>query len=169
MRKPLKKLSSYINFRHPLSDALSIVRALPAYEISSDPEEFCTMQHKHARILYEMSKLWRQLVHIYITFSKNADTKVIPTYSEMNAFGVEGEWKATLGDNNISTKHEHVLRQAISAGWAGRLACKLSLQDLITVHRGRRAMKTQGNSISSMKHTRESLQSSLFILEKKCT
>ncbi|KAI5069161.1 hypothetical protein GOP47_0015462 [Adiantum capillus-veneris] len=126
-----RKIRQSANYRHPLSDALGVVKALRAYEASGDPEEFCRKNNWHARILYEMSKLRKQLIHIYLVFSKERGKKDFSFSDGISVADVEAVWKAEGKCQDLSVKHEIVLRQAICAGWADRVARKVSILEML--------------------------------------
>eukprot|EP00250_Pteridium_aquilinum_P002104 c12308_g1_i1 orf=98-4186(+) len=136
-KKSNKKLRINMRYRHHLSDALGVVAALRAYEVSNDPEEFCRYNSMHARILYEMSKLRKQLIHIYVVFSKErGNTNGISSCDGLTVADVEGMWKAEGKSHELSVKHENVLRQAVCAGWADRVAHKVSIQESLKSKEG---------------------------------
>lgn len=124
------KFFGHARYKHPSSDVLSVVAALLEYEKSSDAEEFCRINHFHARVMYEMSKLRKQLVRLYLVFGKDGFKIGNTPYSGANMNDVEALWHG-LGNHGLNAKLEQVLRQAICAGWADRVARKISLQEII--------------------------------------
>ncbi|MCO5612256.1 hypothetical protein L7F22_066520 [Adiantum nelumboides] len=126
-----RKNRQNVKYCHPLSDALGVVKTLRAYEASQDPEEFCRKNNMHARILYEMSKLRKQLIHIYLVFSRDAGGNDVSVYDRITVAELEAVWKAEEKRQNLSVKQELILRQAICAGWADRVAHKVSILEML--------------------------------------
>ncbi|KAH7429629.1 hypothetical protein KP509_09G059400 [Ceratopteris richardii] len=118
------------SYRHPLSDALSIVKALRAYELSDDPEELCSNKKMHSRILYEMSKLRKQLIQVYLVYSNEKETSGVSFCQGFTVADVEVAWKKDGVHCDLCIKHETVLRQAICAGWADRIARKVNMIEM---------------------------------------
>jgi len=108
---------------HPLSDALSVARALVAYQAAGKPAEqvaFCDKYRLHNKTMREMSDLHIQLQRIVFS-PKDSPFRDSPELCEMAKMMPVLD----LLTGEVST----ALRKALCAGWADRVARRVQLSE----------------------------------------
>ncbi|KAJ7541160.1 hypothetical protein O6H91_10G049000 [Diphasiastrum complanatum] len=125
--------NAHAKFFNPTSDAFSVVNALWAYERSNSLEQFCRENFLHSKTMIEMSKLRKQLSQIVSRYSKNVFPKLSLFEEKQDMLNsehladVEGFW-LQLERISLDPDQEVLLQRAICAGWADRVARRLSSQ-----------------------------------------
>ncbi|EYU29681.1 hypothetical protein MIMGU_mgv1a019922mg [Erythranthe guttata] len=104
-----------MNFSNSTSDALTIASALQCFEVSENPEIFCNDNSLHQKTMKEMSKLRKQLLQL--VFKSNiSDSENEFSWNHGTAEHLNEEEKVKI---------KEILRKAIFAGWADRVAKRM--------------------------------------------
>ncbi|KAB2621302.1 ATP-dependent RNA helicase PB1A10.06c [Pyrus ussuriensis x Pyrus communis] len=126
-RKKLKETVKMFRekFSNPSSDALSVAFALQCYELAESPVEFCNANGLHPKTMEEMSKLRKQLLQLVFNQSgvSGGENDFSCTFGSRE--DVEHVWRVSHGKIPLSLYEEELLRQAICAGWADRVAKRI--------------------------------------------
>ncbi|KAK1354268.1 RNA helicase [Heracleum sosnowskyi] len=117
--------ASRAKFCNPTSDALSIAYALQCFEISNDPINFCNEYALHPKTMEEMSKLRKQLLKLVFQQSL-CDSQQDVSWTHGKMVDVESSWRGLSNKQHLSSDEEELLGQAICAGWADRVAKKIT-------------------------------------------
>ncbi|GBG66664.1 hypothetical protein CBR_g66799 [Chara braunii] len=109
-------------FSNPTSDVLTVVNALREYEKAEKREEFCTAAFLHLKTMEEMVMLRKQLVRIAVRQweQQKEEDECTDAAVWLDLREEDLELEGTL-----DTKGEEVVRRAICAGWADRVARRL--------------------------------------------
>ena len=126
---------------HPLSDLLTILRAIGAYEhavfvLGQNPKEFCEQNFLHERSMKEIHQLRLQLSEILESIT---DSKIEEGCTEMEADERENtnlriQTNQDLQRSNLqppTAKTELMLRQIITSGLTDRVATLARSQPLV--------------------------------------
>ncbi|CAN6582292.1 unnamed protein product [Malus baccata var. baccata] len=126
-RKKLKETVKMFRekFSNPSSDALSVAFALQCYELAESPVEFCNANGLHPKTMEEMSKLRKQLLQLVFNQSGVSGGENDFSWTFGSREDVEHVWRVSHGKNPLSLYEEELLRQAICAGWADRVAKRI--------------------------------------------
>ncbi|KAJ0979853.1 hypothetical protein J5N97_015327 [Dioscorea zingiberensis] len=109
-------------FCNPSSDALTIAHALQLFELSDDPITFCKTNALHLKTMREMSKLRKQLLQLVFVQSKVCE-EFSWNHGKIN--DVECSWRKYPEKQPLLLNEEKLLRLAICAGWADRVAKRI--------------------------------------------
>ncbi|KAI4354890.1 hypothetical protein L6164_003715 [Bauhinia variegata] len=127
-KKKLKETAKVARekFRILTSDALTIAYALQCFEQSQRPVEFCDENALHFKTMDEMSKLRQQLLKL--VFYQNTVGVVEQEFSWIHGTleDVEQAWRVPSSKFPLSLDEEQLIRQGICAGWADRVARRIS-------------------------------------------
>ena len=127
-RKKLRETAKVARekFRVMTSDALTIAYALQCFEHSQRPAEFCAQNALHLKTMEEMSKLRQQLLKL--VFYQNTIVGVEQEYSWTHGTVEDAEhaWQVSSEKYPLKLNEEQFIRQAICAGWADRVAKRIS-------------------------------------------
>ncbi|XP_068320330.1 ATP-dependent RNA helicase DEAH13-like [Pyrus communis] len=126
-RKKLKETVKMFRekFSNPSSDALSVAFALQCYELAESPVEFCNANGLHPKTMEEMSKLRKQLLQLVFNQSGVSGGENDLSWTFGSREDVEHVWRVSHSKNPLSLYEEELLRQAICAGWADRVAKRI--------------------------------------------
>ncbi|EPS69548.1 hypothetical protein M569_05217, partial [Genlisea aurea] len=127
-------------FFNPTSDALSAAFALSCFELSENPTEFCSENSLHHKIMEEMSKLRKQLLHLVFVSSDEDST----SWSHGTISDVESAWRVESHKSPLRLSEEDILRRAICSGWADRVAkrVRVSPPQLLNGNDDRKMMRS---------------------------
>ncbi|KAH6793614.1 RNA helicase family protein [Perilla frutescens var. hirtella] len=125
-KKKLKQSAkaSREKFSNPTSDALTVAFALQCFELSESPTEFCCENALHYKTMEEMSKLRKQLLQLVFSSCKN-DSQQDFSWAHGTIEDVESAWRVSSNKSPLLLNEEEILRQAICAGWADRVAKRI--------------------------------------------
>ncbi|XP_038681673.1 ATP-dependent RNA helicase DEAH13 isoform X1 [Tripterygium wilfordii] len=126
-KKKLKETAkiSRAKFSNPSSDALSVAYALQCFELSNSPVEFCNDNALYLKTMEEMSKLRKQLLQLVFHQSINYCSEQDFRWTHGSVEDVEQVWRVLSSKNSLLLQEEELLRQAICAGWADRVAKRI--------------------------------------------
>ncbi|KAG0620842.1 hypothetical protein M758_4G248800 [Ceratodon purpureus] len=123
-------------YRNTHSDALSVVNALWAYEKAENREQFCEVNYLHAKTMQEMAKLRQQLSQLVVQYSLDAGAQSNEQFGLKAGSGLTKEYLLECerawhckSQVKLNINQEMVLQQAILAGWADRVAHRLSARE----------------------------------------
>ncbi|CAK9133268.1 unnamed protein product [Ilex paraguariensis] len=124
-KKKLKETAkiSRAKFLNPRCDALTIAYALQCFELSESPAEFCNDNALHLKTMEEMSKLRKQLLRL--VFYQNVGDLQQFLWTHGTLEDVECAWRVSSDKHPLFSEEEEILRQAICAGWADRVAKRI--------------------------------------------
>ncbi|KAL6538007.1 hypothetical protein OROGR_011995 [Orobanche gracilis] len=124
--KELKQIArtSREKFSNPTSDALTVAFALQSFDLSDSPTEFCYENALHYKTMEEMSKLRKQLLELVFSSSINGSQQDF-YWAHGTMEDVESTWVVSSDKNPLQPNEEEILRQAICAGWADRVAKRI--------------------------------------------
>lgn len=125
-KKKLKETvkASRAKFLNSNSDTLSIACALQCFELSKTPLEFCTENGLYLKTMEEMSKLRKQLLKLlYHQSSSNLQQEFSWTHGTME--DIESAWMISSDKQHLLSNEEKLIREAICAGWADRVAKRI--------------------------------------------
>ncbi|CAJ1949830.1 unnamed protein product, partial [Sphenostylis stenocarpa] len=127
-RKKLKESSKVARgkFRVVTSDALSIAYALQCFEHSRKSVEFCDDNALHFKTMDEMSKLRQQLLKLVFYQSDNGGLEEEYSWTHGTLEDVERAWQVSSEKYPLSLVEERLICQAICAGWADRVAKRIT-------------------------------------------
>ncbi|KAL6517173.1 hypothetical protein OROHE_017879 [Orobanche hederae] len=111
-------------FSNPTSDALSIAFALERFEISENRSVFCSENALHYKTMEEMSNLRKQLLKLVFS-SSVFDLQQDFSWNHGTLEDVECAW-VKYDEHPLSGYEEKILGQAICAGWADRVAKRIT-------------------------------------------
>ncbi|CAM6100679.1 unnamed protein product [Calypogeia fissa] len=129
-----KANAAHATFKNVTSDAISVANALRAYEQAEDQEGFCKFHFLHAKTMHEMSKLRKQIWDLVVSNYSDARSNLEAVNQEGHIWNenllsaCEDCWRARA-EQKLNAKQEDVIRQAICAGWADKVARRLSVQE----------------------------------------
>ncbi|KAJ7963069.1 ATP-dependent RNA helicase DEAH13 [Quillaja saponaria] len=126
-KKKLKETAKVARkkFRNLTSDALTVAYALQCFECSQSPVEFCNSYALHLKTMEEMSKLKQQLLKLVFYHSVGGVEQY--SWHHGNLEDVEHAWRASSEKYPLSLDEEVLIRQAICAGWADRIAKRITV------------------------------------------
>lgn len=139
-----KAHAAHAKFKNVTSDAISVANCLRAYEQADDQENFCQFHFLHAKTMHEMSKLRKQIWDLVVSNYSNARGKLeaaadngaaadsTAAWNEALLPACEDSWRAPV-EQKLNARQEDVIRQAICAGWADKVARRLSAQERATM------------------------------------
>ncbi|KAL1368963.1 hypothetical protein HN51_023103 [Arachis hypogaea] len=126
-RKKLKETAKQARekFRVVTSDALTTAYALQCFEQSQKKLEFCDANALHFKTMEEMSKLRQQLLKLVFYQSSKAGFE---EYSWIHGTlqDIEHAWRVSSEKYPLSVVEERLVCQAICAGWADRVARRIT-------------------------------------------
>ncbi|XP_015950680.1 ATP-dependent RNA helicase DEAH13 [Arachis duranensis] len=126
-RKKLKETAKQARekFRVVTSDALTTAYALQCFEQSQKKLEFCDGNALHFKTMEEMSKLRQQLLKLVFYQSSKAGFE---EYSWIHGTlkDIEHAWRVSSEKYPLSVVEERLVCQAICAGWADRVARRIT-------------------------------------------
>merc|ERR1712137_819327 len=154
---PSKKKSSAVQaherWQHPLSDLLTVLRAIGAYEHAvfvegQSSKQFCMENFLHERSMKEIHMLRLQLTEIIESLT---DSKSEEGDTEMEADEHEQATQRVLGNKKLQQSHlapptnkqELIIRQIITSGLNDRIATLARNQPLVLEEGGQRPSKYQ--------------------------
>lgn len=139
-RSQMRKAARAVHaaFKSPLSDAVTVAQVLRAYEKADDKELFCTNSFLHSKTMQEMAMLRRQLSRIVVKCNTSIQPQKTSLRHKENRVGFINESETVwLSQDQVTLKltpqEEGIIRQAICAGWADRVAHKLSVQESASI------------------------------------
>ncbi|KAI3872488.1 hypothetical protein MKW98_015834 [Papaver atlanticum] len=112
-------------FCNPSSDALTIAYALQLFELAQNPYEFCKENALHLKTMEEMSKLRKQLLQLVFHQVSVDESQQEFLWVHGTVQEVELAWRVSSNKHPLSLSEEEILRQAICAGWADRVAKRI--------------------------------------------
>lgn len=127
-RKKLKETAKVARekFRVLTSDALTIAYALQCFEHSQKSVQFCDDNALHFKTMDEMSKLRQQLLKLVFYQSDKGCFEKEYSWNHGTLEDVECAWQVSSGKYPLSLVEERLICQAICAGWADRVAKRVT-------------------------------------------
>ncbi|KAL5180974.1 ATP-dependent RNA helicase DEAH13 [Glycine soja] len=127
-KKKLKETAKVARekFRVVTSDALTIAYALQCFEHSEKSAEFCDDNALHFKTMDEMSKLRQQLLKLVFYQSDKGGFEEEYSWIHGSLEDVERAWQASSEKYPLSLVEERLICQAICAGWADRVAKRIT-------------------------------------------
>ncbi|KAG4393140.1 hypothetical protein GLYMA_03G024000v4 [Glycine max] len=127
-KKKLKETAKVARekFRVVTSDALTIAYALQCFEHSQKSAEFCDDYALHFKTMDEMSKLRQQLLKLVFYQSDKGGFEEECSWTCGSLEDVERVWQASSEKYPLSLVEERLICQAICAGWADRVAKRIT-------------------------------------------
>ncbi|ESW06878.1 hypothetical protein PHAVU_010G084200 [Phaseolus vulgaris] len=127
-RKKLKATAKVARekFRVITSDALTIAYALQCFEHSQKSVEFCDDYALHFKTMDEMSKLRQQLLKLVFHQSDKGGLEEEYSWIHGTLEDVECAWQVSSEKYPLSLVEERLICQAICAGWADRVAKRIT-------------------------------------------
>ncbi|CAI9109606.1 OLC1v1009455C1 [Oldenlandia corymbosa var. corymbosa] len=119
LEKKPEENAKNLRAKYPSSHVLRTAFALQCFELSTNPGEFCCNNALHLKTMEEMSKLRKQLLQLIFS-SKVSDWQSEFAWSHGEISDVESAWRDK--DPLLDCQEEKILRLAILAGWADRVA-----------------------------------------------
>ncbi|KAK7390112.1 hypothetical protein VNO78_25411 [Psophocarpus tetragonolobus] len=133
-RKKLKETAKVARekFRVVTSDALTIAYALQCYEHSQKSVEFCDDNALHFKTMDEMSKLRQQLLKLVFYQSDKGGFEEEYSWTHGTLEDVERAWHVSSEKYPLSLVEERLICQAICAGWADRVAKRITASSRVS-------------------------------------
>ncbi|TKY63744.1 ATP-dependent RNA helicase kurz [Spatholobus suberectus] len=127
-RKKLRETAKVARekFRVVTSDALTIAYALQCFEHSQKSVEFCDDNALHFKTMDEMSKLRQQLLKLVFYQSDKGGFEEEYSWTHGTLEDVERAWQVSSEKYPLSLIEERLICQAICAGWADRVAKRIT-------------------------------------------
>ncbi|KAL2337470.1 hypothetical protein Fmac_011916 [Flemingia macrophylla] len=133
-RKKLKETAKVARekFRVVTSDALTIAYALQCFERSQKSVQFCDDNALHFKTMDEMSKLRQQLLKLVFYQSDKGGFEEEYSWNHGTLEDVERAWQVSSEKYPLSLVEERLICQAICAGWADRVARRVTASSRAT-------------------------------------
>lgn len=148
-RKKLKQTAKIARekFRVVTSDALTIAYALQCFEHSQKKVEFCDDNALHFKTMEEMSKLRQQLLKLVFYQSDKGGFEEEYSWIHGTLEDVELSWQVSSAQYPLSLVEERLICQAICAGWADRVAKRITPSRAADGEKSSRAIRYQSCTV----------------------